>query len=68
MPGSLPSIDENNSGCRFHPWCPYAMEQCKMDSPVETKLPESDSHYVRCWLQEVKEDGSHEKSAAHLKA
>jgi peptide/nickel transport system ATP-binding protein len=39
-PGNPPS------GCYFHPRCPYAVEQCKTESPTLQEI--SDGHYVSC--------------------
>ncbi|WP_409294583.1 ABC transporter ATP-binding protein [Peribacillus sp. SCS-26] len=50
IPGSLPSLNEQISGCRFHPRCPYAMEKCKVQPPDVTQG--SNGHSVRCWLHE----------------
>ena len=44
IPGSNTDLP---SGCRFHPRCPYATEQCKKEIPVQTKVGED--HYVTCW-------------------
>jgi oligopeptide/dipeptide ABC transporter ATP-binding protein len=56
IPGSLPNLNEKISGCRFHPRCPFAMDCCKTDSPKEYDV--NGTHRVKCWLQEVQEDGS----------
>ncbi|MBM7693130.1 oligopeptide/dipeptide ABC transporter ATP-binding protein [Peribacillus deserti] len=53
IPGTLPNLNEQISGCRFHPRCPHAMEKCIQHSPYRTKRTEN--HAVRCWLQEVEE-------------
>jgi len=49
IPGSLPSLSEEISGCRFHPRCKFAMDKCRIDSPPEFKV--SSGHTVSCWLQ-----------------
>jgi oligopeptide/dipeptide ABC transporter ATP-binding protein len=54
IPGSLPILNEKLTGCRFHPRCEFATEKCKVDSPESFKITES--HSVRCWLQEVEQD------------
>jgi oligopeptide/dipeptide ABC transporter ATP-binding protein len=50
IPGSLPSLDEEIQGCRFHPRCPFATAQCGNEIPKEYHI--SDQHQVKCWLQE----------------
>lgn len=49
IPGSLPSLSEEISGCRFHPRCKFVMDKCRMESPPEFKV--SSGHTVNCWLQ-----------------
>ncbi|KAB2333358.1 ABC transporter ATP-binding protein [Cytobacillus depressus] len=49
IPGSLPSLDEQISGCRFHLRCKFAKDICRIQEPPEFKL--SDSHQVFCWLE-----------------
>ena len=48
IPGSPPDLRYPPSGCRFHPRCPYVMEQCKTLEPPPYALPEHD--IVRCHL------------------
>ncbi len=48
IPGQPPNLIHPPSGCRFHPRCPYAMQQCKEQIP-ELKEIEKD-HYAACWL------------------
>ncbi len=44
--GSVPNLITPPSGCRFHPRCAYATEQCKSVKPKLTELePE---HWVAC--------------------
>ncbi|UOR13479.1 ABC transporter ATP-binding protein [Halobacillus amylolyticus] len=50
IPGSLPNINEEISGCRFHPRCPFATEKCKQEDPPHFSI--SSSHQSKCWLQE----------------
>ncbi len=47
IPGNVPNPKNFPSGCRFHPRCPFATEQCKTDIPaLEEARP---GHWVRCW-------------------
>ncbi|UOQ44160.1 ABC transporter ATP-binding protein [Halobacillus salinarum] len=50
IPGSLPNLNEKITGCRFHPRCPYAMEQCSQEDPPQFKI--SSQHLSKCWLQQ----------------
>ncbi|MEK4908985.1 ABC transporter ATP-binding protein [Niallia sp. FSL M8-0099] len=50
IPGSLPNLNEEISGCRFHPRCRFATDRCKETSPGEYELHYA--HRVKCWLQE----------------
>jgi len=61
IPGTLPNLDEQISGCRFHPRCPLATEKCLTSSP--DRFERTNSHAVRCWLQEVgKDEHGHNKA------
>jgi peptide/nickel transport system ATP-binding protein len=46
IPGSMPRLDEMPSGCRFHPRCSLATEQCREHAPVLQSFGERD---VSCW-------------------
>ena len=48
IPGQPPNLIHPPDGCRFHPRCPYATQQCKEQIP-ELKEIEKD-HYAACWL------------------
>lgn len=52
IPGSMPSIDTEITGCRFHDRCPFAMDICKEKKPALI----GENHATRCWLQEVGKD------------
>ncbi len=54
--GSMPGLDEEITGCRFHPRCPFAMETCKQKEPPLFEV--TSDHSSKCWLQEVKQDGN----------
>jgi peptide/nickel transport system ATP-binding protein len=46
IPGTIPSALRPPSGCRFHPRCPLAIEDCaRIEPPLEAKLP---NHYAAC--------------------
>jgi peptide/nickel transport system ATP-binding protein len=46
IPGIVPTPINPPRGCRFHPRCPMATEDCsQVDPPLEEKVP---GHYVSC--------------------
>jgi oligopeptide/dipeptide ABC transporter ATP-binding protein len=50
IPGSLPSLNEQIAGCRFHARCKFATDICRtIEPPVYTV---SDTHKVSCWLED----------------
>lgn len=57
--GSVPSLTNYPSGCRFHPRCPYVMDKCR-HHPVENF--EIDKHHkVLCWLYDGSEESAQKK-------
>ncbi|GAA3407829.1 dipeptide ABC transporter ATP-binding protein [Paenibacillus hodogayensis] len=46
IPGSIPSLSDLPGGCRFHPRCPYATEQCASEAPA---LLSRDGRQAACW-------------------
>ncbi|HUA35483.1 MAG TPA: ABC transporter ATP-binding protein [Candidatus Binataceae bacterium] len=48
IPGTIPSALNPPSGCRFHPRCPLAIDQCAAaQPPLETKGPNHDVACIR---------------------
>lgn len=47
LKGDVPSPLRPPSGCRFHPRCPVAMEQCKTEEPPMVEI--SANHSAACW-------------------
>ncbi|MCM3768076.1 ABC transporter ATP-binding protein [Neobacillus niacini] len=50
IPGSLPSLHEQISGCRFHDRCKFATDRCRTKEPQAANV--SGTHKVSCWLIE----------------
>lgn len=46
IPGQVPAPGDFPDGCRFHPRCPYAVEDCHKKRPV---LTQSNQNQFRCW-------------------
>ena len=44
--GEPPNLLNPPSGCRFHPRCPYATEECVTDEPP---IVRSGEHWAACW-------------------
>jgi len=49
LKGERPDPAHIPPGCRFHPRCPFAMEQCKVAEPKPMFV--SQEHWVSCWLE-----------------
>jgi peptide/nickel transport system ATP-binding protein/oligopeptide transport system ATP-binding protein len=47
LKGDVPSPLRPPTGCRFHPRCPVAMEQCSQQEPVFKEV--SPNHWAACW-------------------
>lgn len=50
LEGDVPSPANPPSGCRFHPRCSFATEECRREVPVlrNLALPPSPEHWVAC--------------------
>lgn len=48
--GNVPRIMDKKPGCRFANRCPYAMDQCRDNTPPEVFV--SEEHKCRCFLME----------------
>jgi len=66
LPGDVPSPMNPPSGCRFHPRCPLAEDQCKRrDNICRVKWPEPlviDGHMVRCHAVEESTETHRERT------
>jgi oligopeptide transport system ATP-binding protein len=48
LTGEVPSPIKPPQGCRFHPRCPFAMDRCATEAPVEKEV--APGHRVNCHL------------------
>lgn len=48
LTGEVPSALNPPSGCRFHPRCPFVMDQCSGEVPVLEEV--APQHWVACYL------------------
>ena len=48
LTGEVPSPINPPSGCRFHPRCPFAMDKCSVEAPVDKEV--APDHRVSCHL------------------
>jgi oligopeptide/dipeptide ABC transporter ATP-binding protein len=48
LEGDLPSPLDPPSGCAFHTRCPYAMDRCRTETPVQREAAEG--HFAACHL------------------
>jgi oligopeptide/dipeptide ABC transporter ATP-binding protein len=57
MPGSPPSLVNQQPGCPFAPRCPEAMDVCRSKDPalLDRGKPGADPRSVACWLYEKEE-------------
>jgi peptide/nickel transport system ATP-binding protein len=50
LEGEPPNLLDPPSGCRFHPRCPFATDQCRTEEPPLRDI--EDDHLVACWNYE----------------
>ncbi|SDY25856.1 ABC transporter ATP-binding protein [Halobellus clavatus] len=63
LPGTVPEPSDPPSGCRFHPRCPIATDECAEDFP---DFESHEGHDVRCIrIPEAEDLGSTEGSAVN---
>ena len=60
LTGDVPSPINPPSGCRFHPRCPFAQEQCRLDEPELRPFPGDSRHLAACHRQEQTDRLVHE--------
>jgi peptide/nickel transport system ATP-binding protein len=62
--GSPPSLLNPPSGCRFHPRCAYAFEQCPKVDPPLVSAPAREDHLDACLLDDATKDREGERLIA----
>ena len=50
LEGEPPNLLDPPTGCRFHPRCPFASDQCMKEEPPLTEI--GDGHTIACWNHE----------------
>ncbi len=55
LEGEIASSAEPPAGCRFHPRCPFAREECKVQEPSMQEAFPGSGHYAACPLAGGKE-------------
>jgi oligopeptide/dipeptide ABC transporter ATP-binding protein len=48
--GQPPSLINLPSGCKFHPRCPYVMDNCRREEPLLGPVNGRSTHTSACWL------------------
>lgn len=61
LQGELPSNTSIPSGCRFHPRCPYATEDCRKIDPLLKPITKGNNHKVACPVMVEKLEHKEEK-------
>jgi len=56
IPGSVPNLSDPPTGCRFHPRCPYATDECIEEHPAEKTV--GSDHTVACYHWESVTEGA----------
>jgi peptide/nickel transport system ATP-binding protein len=51
IPGLPPSLLNPPQGCHFRPRCPHAFDRCTEVPDLISRVPGSDGHLDRCWLE-----------------
>lgn len=54
--GSIPSINDLPTGCRFNPRCPYVMDRCLREEPP--LIQGKNGQRAACWLEELPKEGA----------
>jgi len=62
--GEPPSLIDPPTGCRFHPRCPFARDECRRTLPGATHF--TDGSWARCWLYGEGDDTPREAPAEEL--
>ena len=50
IPGTVPTLDHDFTGCRFAERCEQAWAHCRSDTPAWYRIDQTASHHARCHL------------------
>ena len=50
LDGEAPNLLDPPGGCRFHPRCPFATEECSTTAPPEVR---AGNHWAHCWHPQI---------------
>ncbi len=65
--GQPPNLALMPDGCKFHPRCPYAFDQCREAEPPLFEIP-GENQTVRCWLYDKGKPGQQKRIESVRKA
>lgn len=58
LQGEIGDSNHPPKGCRFHPRCPYAVEECGQKEPELLETEEDRAHYAACPIVTIQSDNS----------
>ncbi len=61
LTGDVPSPIDPPSGCRFHPRCPFVIDQCRQEEPPLEPFSGDNEHLVACYRKDEVNKLVHEK-------
>ena len=61
LTGDVPSPIDPPVGCRFHPRCPFMIDQCRQEEPLLGPYDGDKEHLVACHRKETMHTLVHEK-------
>jgi oligopeptide/dipeptide ABC transporter ATP-binding protein len=61
LTGDVPSPIDPPSGCRFHPRCPFVIDQCRQEEPAIEPFEGDEEHLAACHRKKEMEKLIHDK-------